>query len=308
MSKKVLVATQKPFAGQAVENMRDICRQAGYDLKLLEKYDGKEQLLEALDGMDGLIVRSDKIDADIIDQAPDLKIIVRGGAGFDNVDIDHARERDIVVMNTPGQNANAVAELAVGMMLYSARNHFQPAPGVELKDKTLGLHAFGNVAQCLARITRGFGMTLHAYDPYIDKGIMEQEGVKPANTLSLLYQNCRYVSLHIPANETTQKCVNYDLLSQMPEGAVLVNTARKEVLCEDSLLKIFRERSDFHYVTDIAPDIHDQLASEFSGRYYATPKKMGAQTREANINAATAAMHQIVGYFERGDSTFQVNR
>ncbi len=305
---KVLVATVKPFAPVAVEQIRKIIEDAGYQFALLEKYESEDQLKQAVADANALIVRSDKIHAGIIEAGKDLKIIVRAGAGYDNIDLQAATERGIVVMNTPGQNANAVAELALGMMVYLARNQFNGKPGTELKGKTLGIHAFGHVGKRVAQIAKGFGMELFAFDPFISDEEISKEGVTPLKSVEELYEKCQYVSLHIPANEKTIKSINFALMSRMPQNAVLVNTARKEIINEDDLLKMFAEREDFKYISDIAPDCKDEIAQKYEGRYFFTPKKMGAQTAEANINAGLAAARQIVNFFEKGDRTFQVNK
>jgi len=305
---KVLIATEKPFAPAAVANIREITDKAGYELALLEKYSDKADLISAVRDADALIIRSDKVTSEVIEAAKNLKIVVRAGAGYDNVDLDAASAKDIVVMNTPGQNSNAVAELAFGMMTYFARNCFNGKPGTELMGKKLGIHAYGNVGKYVAKIGKGFGMELYAYDPYISKDIIENDGVKSVDNIDDLYSTCQYVSLHIPANEETKGSINFNLLSKMPKGAVLVNTARKEVVCEESLMKMFSTREDFGYVSDIAPDCASEIMTNYEGRYYFTPKKMGAQTAEANLNAGVAAANQIVNYLENGDTTFQVNK
>ena len=305
---KVLVATVKPFAPAAVEQIKKIVENAGYQFALLEKYEDQEALKQAVADADALIVRSDKITADIMQAAPKLKIVVRAGAGYDNIDLKAATERGIVVMNTPGQNSNAVAELALGMMIYMARNQFNGKPGTELKGKTLGIHAYGHVGKRVAHIAKGFGMEVYAFDPFIPKEAIEKDGVTVVHSAEELYNLCQYVSLHIPANEQTIKSINFNLLSKMPANATLVNTARKEIINEDDLLKMFEERPDFKYISDIAPDCKDVIAEKFPGRYFFTPKKMGAQTAEANINAGLAAARQIVNFFEKGDRTFQVNK
>ena len=304
---KILIATEKPFAPAAVAQIREIFGEAGYEVAVLEKYGAKEDLLAAVKDVQGLIVRSDKIDAAVLAAAPGLKIVVRAGAGYDNIDLAAATEHGVVVMNTPGQNSNAVAELALGMMVYMARNLFNGKPGTELKGKTLGIQAYGHVGREVARIARGFAMETLAFDPFVSKTDIINDGTKPVDSVEELYEKSQYVSLHIPANEQTKGSVNFDLLSRMPQGATLVNTARKEVVDEASLLKMFREREDFRYVSDIAPDCAEEIAKEFPGRYFFTPKKMGAQTAEANINAGVAAARQIVKFFEKGDTTFQVN-
>lgn len=312
MAKKVvLVATVKPFAPEAVEGIKKLAEQAGYEFRLLEKYQDQNELIQAVKDVNALIVRSDKVTKEVIDAAPNLEIIVRAGAGYDNIDIQYAKEKGIVVMNTPGQNANAVAELAIGMMIYMARNKFNGKPGTELKGKTLGLLAFGNVARNVARIAKGIGMDIYAYDAFVPKEVIEQAGVKPVNSQEELFEKCQYVSLHLPLTEQTRKSIGYDLIIRMPKNATLVNTARAEIINEPELLKVFEERDDFKYLSDIKP-VDEQtlktLEEKFAGRFFFTPKKMGAQTREANINAGLAAIRQIIDYFEKGDTRFQVNK
>jgi D-3-phosphoglycerate dehydrogenase len=304
---KVLVATVKPFAPKAVDKIREIIEKAGYEFALLEKYSDPSELQSAVSDADALIVRSDKVDSGVIDAGKQLKIVVRAGAGYDNIDLQASSDKGIVVMNTPGQNSNAVAELTLGLMVYMARNRFNGSPGSELKYKTLGVHAYGYVGKIVARIARGFGMEISAFDPFLDNSVFEEDGIRRVRSAEELYSSCQYVSLHIPANEETRNSINYDLMSRMPEGAVLVNTARKEVLDEDSLSRMLKERPDFRYVSDIAPDNAERLTSEYPGNCYFTPKKMGAQTAEANVNAGIAAAEQIVAFFEKGDTTFQVN-
>lgn len=305
---KVLVATVKPFAPAAVEGIKQIVDEAGYQFSLLEKYDEQQDFVDAVKDAEALIVRSDIVDQEVIEAAKQLKIVVRAGAGYDNIDLGAASKNNVVVMNTPGQNANAVAELALGMMVYFARNQFNGKPGTELKGKSLGLLAYGNVGKQVATIAKGFGMDVFTYDPFIPEDSIKEDDIKAVSSMEELFRNCQYVSLHIPATEETQKCINYDLLSLMPENAVLVNTARKEIVCEDSLKKMFAERPDFGYVSDIAPDCKGELEENYAGRYYFTPKKMGAQTAEANINAGIAAARQIINYLEKGDTTYQVNK
>jgi D-3-phosphoglycerate dehydrogenase len=305
---KVLVATEKPFASTAVEGIRKVVEGAGYELAMLEKYGSPQDLIGAVADADALIIRSDKVDADVIAAGKNLKIVVRAGAGYDNVDLAAASAKGVVVMNTPGQNSNAVAELALGMMVFLARNQFNGTSGKELKGKTLGIHAYGNVGRLVANIAKGFGMDCYAFDPFISKADIEKDGVKALDTVEELYRKCQYISLHIPANEQTKKSINADLLSLMPRGATLVNTARKEVIDEETLLKIFDERPDFVYISDIAPDNGAAITEKFPGRCFFTPKKMGAQTAEANINAGIAAANQIVAFLEKGDTTFQVNK
>jgi D-3-phosphoglycerate dehydrogenase len=303
----ILVATDKPFAKAAVNGIREIVQKAGLELKLLEKYTSKEQLLEAIKDVDAVIVRSDILDEQVIRAAGKLKIAVRAGAGYDNIDLKAATAKGIVVMNTPGQNANAVAELAFGTMIYLNRNFFNGSSGVELRGKTLGIHAYGHVGRIVGMIAKGMGMDVYAHDPYVDKIVIENDGIKYIPDVKDLYSKCQYISVNLPANKETKESINYDLLSLMPEGATLVNTARKEIVHEPSLLKIFTARNDFRYVTDVAPDCQEQIKTGYPARYYATPKKMGAQTEEANINAGLAAARQIVNFLFKGDKTFQVN-
>ncbi len=305
---KVLVATVKPFAPAAVEGIKKSIEEAGYEFALLERYQGQEALKEAVSDVDALIVRSDKITSEIIEAAPQLKIVVRAGAGYDNVDLEAASAKNVVVMNTPGQNSNAVAELALGMMVFQARNHFNGKAGSELKGKNIGIHAFGHVGSLVAKIAQGFGMNVFAFDPFVKKEDIEKHNVTAVDDVKDLYSRCQYISLHIPANAHTINSINYDLMMRMPHGATLVNTARKEVVNEDDLIKVFEQRSDFQYVSDIAPDNKEEIAEKFSGRFFFTPKKMGAQTAEANINAGLAAAKQIIKFFKEGDTTFQVNK
>ncbi len=306
--KKILIATDKPFAKVAVEGIKEIIEKAGFELRLLEKYTDKSQLLDAVKDVNAIIIRSDIIDKEVMEAAPNLEIVVRAGAGYDNVDVEAASARSIVVMNTPGQNSNAVAELALGMMVYIARNSFNGSAGTELKGKTLGIHAYGNVGRFVATIAKGFGMKIYAFDPFVAKEAIEADGVTVIDTVEDLYKKCQYISLHIPANAQTKKSINHKLMSLMPAGATIVNTARKEVICEEDLMKILAERNDFKYVSDIAPDCAGDIEAQFAGRFYFTPKKMGAQTAEANINAGLAAANQIEKFFKLGDKTFAVNR
>ena len=305
---KILVATDKPFAPVAITLIREVVEKGGHTLALLEKYKTPQELHEAVADADAMIVRSDIVDAAVIAAAPGLRIVVRAGAGYDNLDLNACTARNIVAMNTPGQNSNAVAELAFGMMLYSTRGCFDGKTGSELLGKSLGLHAFGNVGRCMARIASGFGMKCYAYDPFVDKKVISEAGVIPAGTLEELYSACQYVSLHIPANDKTKNSIGEKLLSLMPQGAVLVNTARKEVINETELAAMMDKRSDLKYLSDIAPDNADLFAAKFQGRFFFTPKKMGAQTEEANINAGVAASRQIVAFFATGDETFRVNK
>ena len=305
---KVLVATVKPFAPAAVDGIRKVVEGAGYEMALLEKYENQQDFIDAASDADAIIIRSDKANAEVIAGANKLKIIVRAGAGYDNVDLEAATAKGVVVMNTPGQNSNAVAELALGMMVFMARNRFNGTSGRELKGKKLGIHAYGNVGRYVAAIAKGFGMECYAFDPFISKEAIEKDGVIAVDSVEALYSNCQYISLHIPANEQTRGSINADLMNMMPQGATLVNTARKEVVCEDSLKKTFADRDDFVYISDIAPDCAAEIAEKFEGRFFFTPKKMGAQTSEANINAGLAAAKQINAFLENGDRTFQVNK
>lgn len=306
--KKILVATEKPFAAVAVNGIREIVEKSGNQLLLLEKYTEKQQLLDAVKDVDAIIVRSDIIDKAVIETAKNLKIVVRAGAGYDNLDLEACTAHNVVAMNTPGQNSNAVAELALGLMVYCARSFYNGKSGSELKGKKLGIHAYGNVGRCVANIAKGFGMTIYAFDPFVKAEVMKNEGIIPVDKVETLYSTCDYISLHIPATAETKKSINYDLLNKMPKGATLVNTARKEVICEESIIKLMNDRPDFKYVTDIAPDCAAELTEKFAGRFYTTPKKMGAQTEEANINAGLAAANQIVKFFETGCTTFKVNK
>ena len=306
--KKVLIATEKPFAGVAVKGIRNILEKAGYETILLEKYASVNDFYQAVADVDALIVRSDKVTAEVVAAAPNLKIAVRAGAGYDNLDLAACSAKGIVAMNTPGQNSNAVAELALGMMISMARNNWEPGTGTELKGKKLGIHAYGNVGKLVAALGKGFGMDVFAFDPFITPEAMKKDGVNPVTDIAELYANCQYVSLHIPANEQTKKSIGYDLLSSMPKGGTLVNTARKEVIDEEGLLKAMMERNDLKYATDVAPDALTRIKENVGSRIFATPKKMGAETAEANINAGLAAAQQIVDFFEKGDKKFQVNK
>ena len=308
MTMKILVATDKPFAAEAVKGIQKEIENAGFELLLLEKYTEKNQLLEAVKNVQAIIIRSDIIDAEVLDAAKELKIVVRAGAGYDNVDLEAATKHGVCVMNTPGQNANAVAELALGMMVYGNRNFFDGSSGIELKDKTLGIHAFGNVGRNVARIAKGFGMKVYAFDPFCPAEVIEKEDVTVLNSVEELYSTCQYISLHIPSTPETKQSVNYTILNRMPKKAMLINTARKEVICEPDLMKLMEDRTDFKYMTDIMPGNHAEMASKFSGRYFSTPKKMGAQTAEANTNAGIAAAQQIVDFFKNGTERFRVNK
>ncbi|MDE5935602.1 MAG: 3-phosphoglycerate dehydrogenase [Muribaculaceae bacterium] len=304
----ILVATEKPFAAVAVEGIKKVAEEAGHTVRLLEKYTSKDDLLKAVATADALIVRSDKVDAEVLAAAPALKIVVRAGAGYDNVDLATAKERGVVVENTPGQNSNAVAELVFGMAVMAARNMYDGTSGSELKDKTIGIHAFGQVGRNVARIAKGFGMEVSALDPYCPAEVIEAAGVKPVTDIRALYSGNKVVSLHIPATAETRASVGYDLVTLMPKGGILVNTARKEVIDEEGLARALRERTDIKYVADVRPDTAAAMEEEFKGRVFFTPKKMGAQTSEANINAGIAAARQIVSYFADGDTRFQVNK
>lgn len=306
---KILVATEKPFARKAVDGIREIIEGAGCELALLEKYTDKGQLLEAVADADGVIIRSDKITAEVIAAAKNLRIVVRAGAGYDNVDLAAATERGIVVMNTPGQNSNAVAELAIAMMIYMSRNRFTPGTGSEIQGKTLGIHAYGNVGKLVGRKGKALGMNVVAYDPFItDPEVFAADGVEPVASVEELYKRSDFLSLHIPATPQTVGSIGYDLLMSMPKGATLVNTARKEVIDETGVLRALTEREDLKYITDIAAGNQAELDEKFGKRVFATPKKMGAETAEANINAGLAAARQIVDFLKNGNRKFQVNK
>jgi len=305
--KKVLVATEKPFAKVAVKGIKEVLDKAGFELVLLEKYKDPSDLLKAVENVDAMIIRSDIASKEVIEAGKNLKIVVRAGAGYDNIDLPACTAKNVVAMNTPGQNSNAVAELAIGMMIYLARNKFDGSSGTELRGKKLGIHAYGYVGRFVATIAKGFGMEVYAYDPYVKAEMIEEDGVIPVSSVEELYKTCHYVSLHMPANSETKKSIGYKLLSLMPEGANLVNTARKEVIDEEGLLKMFAERSDFRYMSDIEPECKAELLEKYANRIYFTPKKMGAQTEEANINAGIAAARQIVEFFTKGDIRFKVN-
>lgn len=304
---KILVATQKPFAPVAVKGIREVVEGAGHELVLLEKYTEKSELLSAVSTADALIVRSDKIDKEVLDAASQLKIVVRAGAGYDSIDTAYAKTKGVVVENTPGQNSNAVAELVFGLLVYTVRNFFNGKAGTELKGKKLGILAFGNVGRNVARIAKGFGMEVFAFDEFVPAELIEAAGVKPVGSCDELFKECDVVSLHIPATNETRQSINYEVVSRMKPGAILVNTARKEVIDEPGLLKVLTERTDLKYVTDVKPDADADFA-KLEGRYFATPKKMGAQTAEANINAGLAAARQINAFFADGDTKFQVNK
>lgn len=304
---KVLVATDKPFASVAIDGIRKAVEAAGMKLELLEKYTDKKQLLDAVADIDAMIVRSDIIDAEVFDAAKKLKIVVRAGAGYDNIDLQAATAHNVCVMNTPGQNANAVAELVFGMMIYQIRNHFNGTSGTELKGKSLGLHAYGNVARNVARIAKCFGMTIYAFDPFCPKEVIEKDGVIAVESVNELYEKSQFVSLHIPATAETKKSINYTLLNLMPKNAVLINTARKEVINEEEVLQLMEDRKDFRYISDIKPDFEALFIEKYPDRIFFTPKKMGAQTAEANINAGIAAANQIVEFLKDGIDKFRLN-
>ena len=305
---KVLIATDKPFAKIAVDGIRQEIEAAGFELALLEKYTEKQQLLDAVADANAIIIRSDIIDAEVIAAAKQLKIVVRAGAGYDNVDLEAATAAGVCVMNTPGQNANAVAELVFGLLVYAVRNFYNGTSGTELMGKKLGIHAYGNVGRNVARIAKGFGMELFAYDAFCPADVIEKDGVKAVASVEELYAVSDIVSLHIPATAETKKSINASLLGLMPKGAVLVNTARKEVIDEQGILDFMIARPDFKYVTDIEPGNNAEMTEKLAGRYFTTPKKMGAQTSEANINAGIAAAKQIVDFLVNGNQQFRVNK
>ena len=304
---KVLVATEKPFAAAAVNGIRKEVEEAGNELVLLEKYTEKQQLLDAVKDVDAMIIRSDKVDADVLDAAKQLKIVVRAGAGYDNIDLEAATAHNVIAENAPGQNSNAVAELVFGMLVYAVRNFYNGKAGTEIMGKKLGILAFGNVGRNVARIAKGFGMDVYAYDAFCPKDVIEAAGVHAVDSQEALFETCDVVSLHIPATPETRQSINHDLVAKMKKGGILVNTARKEVIDEAGLIALMNEREDLKYVTDIKPDADAEFA-KFEGRYFSTPKKMGAQTAEANINAGIAAAKQINAYFKDGCTKFQVNK
>ena len=306
---KILVATEKPFAKAAVDGIREIVENAGHELALLERYTDKAQLLEAVADVDALIVRSDKVTKEVLEAAKNLKIVVRAGAGFDNVDCEEAKKHGIVVMNTPGQNSNAVAELALCFMVYMSRNQLTAGTGHEIIGKTLAIHAYGNVGKLVGRKGKALGMNVIAYDPFItDKAVFEADGVECVESIEELYRRADFLSLHIPATPQTKGSIGYDLAMSMPKGATLVNTARKEVIDEVGLEAAMVERTDLKYVTDVAPDDVSTMAALFGNRFFATPKKMGAETAEANVNAGLAAARQVVGFLRDGETKFKVNK
>ena len=305
---KILLATQKPFAAAAVAGIRNIVEEAGYELAILEKYESAEELKAAAADADAMIVRSDKVTKEVIEAAKSLKIVVRAGAGFDNLDLEACSAHGVVAMNTPGQNSNAVAELAIAMMIFMSRNQFTPATGSEIQGKTLGIQAFGNVGRLVGAKAAALGMNVKAIDPFLTDEQIKAGGAEPAGSLEELYSGCNFVSIHIPATPQTIGSIGYDLVTKMPKGATLVNTARKEVIDEAGLLKALEERTDLKYITDIAPDNLEEMKEKCGLRVFATPKKMGAQTAEANINAGLAAARQIVAFFKEGCTKFQLNK
>ena len=304
---KILVATEKPFAKVAIEGIKKIISGAGYEIAFLENYTQADDLIKAVADADALIIRSDKATKQVIEAGQNLKLIVRAGAGYDNIDLAAASAKGIVAMNTPGQNSNAVAELTFGMLVFMARGHFKGGSGTELKGKKIGIHAYGNVGKNVARIAKGFEMDVYAFDPFVPREVIEKDGIKGVDSVEELYSTCHYISLNIPATEKTKNSINLELLSKMPAGATVINTARKEVINEAELKQVFIARPDFKYISDIMPDCHQDLL-QFENRYYCTPKKQGAETSEANINAGLAAANQIVNFFKNGDTKFQVNK
>jgi D-3-phosphoglycerate dehydrogenase / 2-oxoglutarate reductase len=305
---KILVATEKAFAPAAIEQIREVAISEGHKLVLLENYKSTAEFLSAVKDADALIVRSDLVTPEILTAADKLKIIVRAGAGYDNIDLAACTERGIVAMNTPGQNSNAVAELVFGLMLYHARGAFSGKTGKELRGNTIGIHAFGHVGKYVAAISRGFGMITYAYDPFVHDNVIVSSGAKVCRSAEELYSKCRYVSLHMPANSSTVKSIGYDLLFRMPPDAVLINSARKEIINEEDLIRVFNDRPDFSYLADVEPDCKVVLDEKYKGRFVFTAKKMGAQTEEANINAGIAAARQIVDYFKTGNEKFRINK
>lgn len=304
---KILVATEKPFAAVAVDGIRKEIEAAGHELVLLEK-GTKEDFIKAVADVEGLIVRSDIVDTTILDAAKNLKVIVRAGAGVDSIDLEAAKQRGVCVMNTPGQNSNAVAELVFGMLVMLIRNNFNGKAGTELKGKTLGIHAYGQVGRNVARIAKGFGMEVSALDPFVTDEAMIADGIRPVHSVEELYSNNQYVSLHIPATAETKKSIGEHLIDLLPENGVVINTARKEIIDEPSLVEALRKRTDVRYVADVKPDIADDIKAEFADRVFFTPKKMGAQTAEANINAGIAAAKQVVAFLKDGWNKYQVNK
>ena len=304
---KVLIATVKPFAPAAVQGIKKELEGAGHEVVLLEKYADNAELLNAVKDVDAMIVRSDKVTKEVLDAAKNLKIVVRAGAGYDSIDTAYAKEKNVVVENTPGQNSNAVAELVFGLLVYAVRNFYNGKAGTELKGKRLGILAFGNVGRNVARIAKGFGMEVSAFDEFVPAEKIEAQGVHAAKSRDDLFETNDIVSLHIPATDETRQSINYEVVNKLPKNGILINTARKEVINEPELLKLLADRTDLKYITDIKPDA-DADFQKFEGRYFSTPKKMGAQTAEANINAGIAAAKQINAFFKDGDTKFQVNK
>ena len=308
MRKKILIATEKPFALNAIDTIKSVIEKSdGFELQLLEKYTDESELSEAISNAHGLVVRSDQVTDAMMQAATELKIIVRAGSGYDNIDVESATKRDIVVMNTPGQNANAVAELTFGLMLSLIRNKYNGTAGTELRGKNIGMHGFGNIGKCMATIAKGFNMNIFAFDPFLDEEVMRMHGVQSCASLNELYQMCEFISINIPANEATLQSINYELLSQTMSNALLINTARKELINEPDLLRLIEERPEFLYASDVAPDCRAELEKNHPLRTKFTVKKMGAQTKEANINAGVAAVNQVIGFLERGDEGYRVN-
>jgi D-3-phosphoglycerate dehydrogenase len=305
---KILVATEKPFAPAAIEQIRSVAWAEDYELVLLENYKSVSEFQSAISDADALIVRSDLVTQEILSAAGKLKIVVRAGAGYDNIDLDACTAHGVVAMNTPGQNSNAVAELVFAMMLYQVRGGFSGGTGTELRGKTLGIHAFGNVGRYVAEISRGFGMITYAYDPFVNDNVIVASGAKVCRRAKELYSTCQYISLHLPANSATARSIGFDLLTSMPFNSVLVNTARKEIINEEDLLRIFESRPDFKYLADVEPDCKPVLEEKYRGRFLFTEKKMGAQTKEANMNAGIAAAQQIVSFFKTGNERFRINK
>ena len=305
---KVLIAVEKPFAFIAIRQIREVTEAAGFRLALLENYKNKSELLEAVSDADAMIVRSDQVTSEVLDAAKKLKIVVRAGSGYDNIDVESCTAHNVVAMNTPGQNSNAVAELAFEMMLYQIRGGFIGKSGTELRGITIGLHAFGNVGKYVADIARGFGMDIYAYDPFVSERVMKNNGAKQCINVQELYEKCQYISIHMPSNNITNKSIGYELIKKMPHNAVLVNTARKELIDEDGLLRVFEERSDISYLSDIEPICKAVFEEKYKNRFIFTSKKMGAQTEESNINAGVAAARQIVDYFKNGKEKYKLNR
>jgi len=308
MSKKVLVATEKPFAKDAVESIKKIGQEAGYQIALLESYTDKNDLLKAVADADAMIIRSDEVTPEVLEAAKQLKIVVRAGAGYDNINLAAAKEKGVVAMNTPGQNSNAVAEVVFGMMLNLARRGYNGKSGTELRGKKIGIHAYGYVGKAVNAIAKGFGMTVYAFDPFVKKEAMIADGVTPVENMEDMYKTCDYISLHLPKTKDTIGMINYNLLSKMKKGATVINSAREEIIDEPSLLKMFEDRKDFFYGADVAPKCKEELTQKYPDRCFFSAKKMGAQTEEANNNAGIAAIRQIINFFEKGDTTFQVNK